>query len=341
MKTPRVTELALVAAALFAATAGACSLFRLGGKPAEPVRPFSHKAHGPDEGLGCSDCHVKAEKGEEAGMPPNLKKCMLCHEAMDEQKPGGRRLTDLVGQAPAWTSVTKLPDEVKFSHKTHLDAKVGCADCHKGIGDSVSITSAVRVDMDSCMACHAEKAKPNDCSTCHAQISKDVPPASHRHSWKEVHGETVKASLDSGTTSRCELCHDSRTCIGCHQDEAPRNHTNFWRIQGHGVQAGVDRSNCATCHKTDFCDRCHKETAPRTHTSSWGGSQSRHCLTCHEPAADQGCTLCHEGTPSHLSATPKPGWHVAGMNCRNCHGPGLSAPFQHVDNGDNCNNCHR
>lgn len=342
MKTLR--EVMKVGGIILLVSITACGLVDLfGSKQAKPDRPFSHKKHLDKElDLECSACHTKADKGEEAGMPANLKKCMMCHEEIDENKPEGKKLANLVGDPPVWSTETKLPDEVKFSHKTHVDGKVSCTDCHKGIPTSEGITAEqVKLSMEDCMSCHTDKKVSNDCSTCHSAIAKDIKPPSHLHSWKELHGKTVRMRNEENRLDRCSMCHSESACAKCHQDEAPKNHTNFWRIQGHGVQASVDRNQCATCHRTDFCDRCHSETSPRTHTASWGSGQNRHCLTCHEPLASNNCTMCHKDTASHSTAPPKPAWHNNGMNCRQCHGPGLAAPWTHVDNGDNCNGCHR
>jgi hypothetical protein len=145
---------------------------------------------------------------------------------------------------------------------------------------------------------------------------------------------------DSGKSEdRCSLCHTDASCASCHQDEPPGNHTGQWRHRGHTMAASMDREHCAVCHQGDFCDRCHQETAPRNHRGTWGSTRNTHCLTCHFPLkTSEGCTLCHKDIPSHRKGAAKPGWHNAGMNCRQCHGAGVELP--HVDKGDDCNACH-
>ncbi|MBI4564687.1 MAG: cytochrome c3 family protein [Planctomycetes bacterium] len=331
----------VVMAATLAISLGACGLLKFLGLEKEPERPFSHLKHGKEQDLECQSCHTKAAKGAEAGMPVSLKKCMLCHEGIDEKQPPERKLAALYpGEKPAWSEVTKLPDEVIFSHKVHLDKKVGCAECHRGIEESASITEAVRVRKEACMGCHAERQASNECSTCHTAIRKERSPQSHGLSWKETHGKVVRLGMEDPPENRCSLCHTESTCTSCHRDEPPKNHTHFWRIQGHAVAVGVDRSSCATCHRTDFCDRCHQDTQPRTHTAAWGSPRNYHCLSCHTPLRSEGCALCHKSTPSHALAAPKPDWHTEGMNCRQCHVPGGSGPMPHPDKGDNCNACH-
>ena len=65
---------------------------------------------------------------------------------------------------------------------------------------------------------------------------------------------------------------------------------------------------------------------------------------CHFPIAFEGsCRACHFEEPQHETAPDQPDWHVPGMNCRGCHTPtGNGAPpLRHVDNGTQCETCHR
>ncbi len=327
-------------AGLFAATTAACGLVRWLGFEEGARRPFSHKVHGKAQELECSACHPKAEKEAGAGMPVSLKKCMLCHEEMDDKHPD-RKLATLVGEKPEWSRVTDLPDEVIFSHQVHLAKSVKCAECHVGIENNESVDASLRVDMDACIACHGSKAtRPDDCSTCHREIRRDVPPATHRVAWDRRHGDEVREGK-SDPASRCGLCHQEAQCSKCHQDEAPRNHTAFWRLQGHGISAETDRQRCETCHRTDFCDRCHRETAPRNHTATWAGTANRHCQSCHVPAAgDTNCAMCHRSA-THDSAPPRPSnaQHAGATpdQCRTCH---ETIGIPHPDNGDGCAICH-
>ncbi|MBI2933535.1 MAG: cytochrome c3 family protein [Planctomycetes bacterium] len=330
-----------VTGALLLLAMGACGVYRFLVPDQKAPRPFSHVKHGREQELECTSCHTKAEKGVEAGMPAGLKRCMLCHEGQDEQKPSERRLAAIVGDPPQWTRVTALPDEVRFSHQTHHEAKVACAECHRGIETCESITGEVRVSKDACMTCHAERGKKNECAVCHTEIRRDVAPATHHRNWTRRHGDEARAGEVPPYENRCALCHTQATCVSCHQDEAPRNHTNFWRVQGHAVAVAVDRSTCATCHRSDFCDRCHRDTAPRTHTAAWGLSQNRHCLGCHaEAGPNRPCITCHVRAV-HETAVSRPAdaQHAGATEnqCRSCH---LIIGLPHLDNGDRCGSCH-
>lgn len=330
----------LIAALVGCATVGQLAIYRQ-----RPIR-FSHQAHGAEAKLTCGDCHQGATEGDQAGMPAG-KACALCHKTPEDREkylnpflvagPDGKK-------AILFTSVTKLPEDLKFSHKQHLDAKLGCADCHGDVEHSVAVSADFRVAKDRCFDCHGGKHVEADCRVCHEKIDQDWAPASHQQMWTKRHGLVARLGDTSEAQNRCELCHQDASCATCHQDQSPANHNNHWRHRAHGLAASVDAEGCATCHRGDSCERCHNETAPRTHVAGWGGRQSRHCLGCHLPlSADQyNCGVCHQGAPSHTYlAKPKPAWHTPTMDCRQCHTATSPQPLPHVDKGDDCNACHR
>ncbi|HEY3321077.1 MAG TPA: cytochrome c3 family protein [Planctomycetota bacterium] len=304
---------------------------------------FPHKPHVVGEDIKCDICHKEAAKGEKAGFP-TVKSCMKCHDDIDEKKPPEKKVQAyLKDNKPQWTHVTELPKETKFSHKTHVDAKVECTTCHKGIAVSTGITMKNRIHMAECVACHAKEKVGNDlcndgCAVCHSYLSKEWKPGNHQDNWRELHGRA--AGFVTSSTQRCELCHTQKTCIQCHKNELPKDHTNYWRIRGHGVAADFDRQRCANCHTADSCIRCHKTVTPQSHKGNWA---SRHCFGCHLPLKDEPqCVACHKGTPAHGLAprTPQNQIHLRATadQCRDCHF-GLKLP--HPDNGDNCLFCHK
>lgn len=302
----------------------------------EPIA-FSHRLHVEEEGLSCTDCHLGAEDEDDPGMPtPAL--CSLCHDEDSEaEKPAERRIEALlVGEAFA-SAGKRFADEVIFPHLAHVEA-MDCTGCHAGIESNDDVRSIPLLGMDDCMSCHGQLSVANDCRTCHSEISRDRPPASHAHAWLEVHGGVVR-SRSEAVADDCTLCHTRESdCRTCHQEMAPRDHTNHWRLKGHGLMAQLDRTSCAVCHRTDACNRCHRDAEPVSHRGPWATSLNTHCLSCHQPIATQGCATCHQTNPAHLSAAPLPANHNPAMNCRQCHG--LSAPMPHVDNGDECIQCH-
>jgi len=191
--------------------------------------------------------------------------------------------------------------------------------------------------MDACVTCHAAEGMQDDCSVCHTELDVDVAPANHQLAWGRLHGD-VSRSCSEETANDCTMCHTQATCNACHQVEQPSNHDVYFARRGHGLHARMDRDSCATCHTQDACDRCHQVTEPMTHVGSFGGAYSSHCVGCHLPLQGESCFTCHKSTPSHATATPLPGNHNPGMNCRQCHG--LDQPLPHVDKGDACINCH-
>lgn len=142
-------------------------------------------------------------------------------------------------------------------------------------------------------------------------------PESHRGDWLRYHGTFVPLNVNEAGQrgGACYACHDRNDCIECHSTRPPRDHTNFWRTRGHGLEAASNRERCLQCHRQDYCVRCHNETAPRTHVGNW---LSRHCSWCHFGpglAPADNCVVCHRVAP-HTSA-PHP--VNPGVDCLTCH----------------------
>jgi hypothetical protein len=178
------------------------------------------------------------------------------------------------------------------------------------------------------------------CAVCHKQIRTDQKPPSHQLAWTRLHGDTVR-NAGSKIENRCRLCHTEASCSTCHREQAPANHTGFWRYRGHGVAVDTNRSSCAVCHRSDFCDRCHRETAPQSHTGSWGGTKNRHCLSCHlSGGLVRPCSLCHNHVVHNAPPIPGDPQHagVPPTLCRSCHS---IVQMQHADNGESCVLCHK
>lgn len=326
------------AALLLTLAVSACLL----APPAEVAVAFDHAVHvGGEQNLKCEFCHPSTLTKDRAGMPaPEI--CAPCHDDLDKQRAPDRRLRSYfdAGSRYQRTEVATLGLDLNFSHKAHVQAgKLDCAQCHGDIAHSKGIPRP-EVSKRDCMSCHTERGVSNDCATCHREIGKEMRPASHDEGWLKAHGNTVRACPET-SEHRCELCHDAQaSCSACHREVMPADHTQHFRLRGHGVQASTDRSRCATCHhRRDFCSSCHEQTAPRSHIAGFGGSQNRHCAGCHLPANESGCTTCHAGGGTHPTATPLPVNHHPGMNCRQCHGVGVRLP--HIDVGAQCTTCHR
>jgi len=306
----------------------------------ETLPRFDHALHAAKTNLDCDSCHREASTSADAGMPSTAQ-CSLCHKDLDKEKPPERQASVFfAGDAIVSARVTEIDEEVRFSHQAHAKHGVACADCHGDIASSHAVPASARVTMDACIACHTQRTgRAEECAACHQQIRIDRAPESHLREWTRRHGGVVRMA-GGAKAADCTMCHtQERDCAGCHSVEAPADHTNYWRTRGHGISVRIDRDRCAACHQTDSCDRCHHDSAPRSHTASFGSPLDRHCNTCHLPLSSSGCATCHKSTPSHAQAPPMPPDHVAGMNCRQCHG--LSVPLPHPDKGDSCTSCHK
>ncbi|MBK7642618.1 MAG: cytochrome c3 family protein [Planctomycetes bacterium] len=305
------------------------------------VKPFSfsHKLHIEDQGLGCTDCHLKSDTDERPTIP-NAKQCALCHNDIDAQKPPEKQIAQLFeGNEFKAHDYSRQSEEIVFPHLKHATLDLECTACHAAVATSEMVTPELKIGMDTCVACHQQKNAPTECSTCHSKIREDVPPPNHGATWQREHGRVMRANSNDVRAERCDTCHSESSCTACHKSEPPQSHNGFWRRRGHGLSASMDRKSCSACHEPESCEACHSATKPINHAGSWGDPLDRHCLTCHEPLRfEENCQTCHKDTPSHALAAPMPDGHIPGMNCRQCHGNGQ--PLPHVDNGSNCLECH-
>lgn len=190
---------------------------------------------------------------------------------------------------------------------------------------------------------HVDIDEDSKCIDCHDDIkTKKVRPSNHNQNWLTEHGGFSQQKFGFKQENVCSLCHAEAQCTGCHQQEEPRAHTEYWKNRGHGIFVSLDRSACMVCHKeVSFCERCHDSTRPASHNAIWGTPSNLHCQSCHFPvnsAGAQECAVCHQTTPSHISTpqTPNNALHVTGADCRDCH-----KPLRHPDNGMDCTVCHQ
>jgi hypothetical protein len=134
--------------------------------PAQPV-PFNHKLHA-GVGLQCGMCHANAAKAERAGLP-QAAQCMVCHAGIKNDSPDIVKLAGFqANQKPIpWARVYRLPDFIFFSHATHVNGKVACAECHGPVEQREALAAEVAHTMKSCMECHLVRKVTNECHVCH------------------------------------------------------------------------------------------------------------------------------------------------------------------------------
>jgi hypothetical protein len=136
-------------------------------KPIEQPIPFNHKKHC-DVGLGCDTCHKLDPKGDLEQIP-SAADCMNCHQAIKTDSPDVQVLAQYAKEAKPipWVRVYTIPDFVLFSHKTHLDAKIKCEECHGPVSSREVLAREKDFTMKTCISCHrADKAKTT-CDVCH------------------------------------------------------------------------------------------------------------------------------------------------------------------------------
>ncbi len=135
--------------------------------PPQPIA-FSHKLHVGTAKLGCNDCHAPSKNGSTVAMP-QAGKCMVCHAAVDADKPDIQQLAAAAksGEPIVWNRVYAVPSFVQFSHKTHMDGGSQCEDCHGQVAQQEVIARVRDISMGGCISCHTAKAAPVGCGTCH------------------------------------------------------------------------------------------------------------------------------------------------------------------------------
>lgn len=135
--------------------------------PPQPI-PFSHKKH-LSLNLKCEECHSNPDPGEQITFPPATK-CMACHMAIAKDKPSIQKLTEFAKAKKdvPWVQVYRVPDFVYWNHRTHLEAKLKCDQCHGAVADLDVMTKVTSVTtMGGCVACHRKADAPTGCESCH------------------------------------------------------------------------------------------------------------------------------------------------------------------------------
>jgi cytochrome c7-like protein len=149
--------------------------------PAQPIR-FSHKVHAGDAHIGCTSCHVYAERGPVAGIP-SMSRCMGCHKFVKDDPDNPALAEELKRLQPvlraegpiAWVRVHRVPDHVYFTHAGHVRAGVKCQECHGEVEKMEAVRQVAPLTMGWCLDCHhakqrerpAERARLTECITCH------------------------------------------------------------------------------------------------------------------------------------------------------------------------------
>lgn len=157
-----------------------------GWDPAQPIK-FSHVRHVQQNKMECQYCHWSVAKAAFAALP-ETESCMGCHriiaggsegnkadatpsqkQTADEARKEVSKIADYYnkGQAIPWQKVHVMPDFVRFNHKRHVKAGVGCQECHGQIPAMPVVQRVSSMKMGWCISCHRERGASIDCAVCH------------------------------------------------------------------------------------------------------------------------------------------------------------------------------
>ncbi len=135
--------------------------------PAQPIA-FSHRLHVGEVGIECQMCHAYARRGPVAGIP-SVARCAGCHIAILPSRPEIEKILGYQerGEPIPWVRVHHLPDYVRFTHKRHVRAGLGCETCHGEVETMEAAQQVSPLTMGWCLSCHEQRQAPVDCLICH------------------------------------------------------------------------------------------------------------------------------------------------------------------------------
>ncbi len=157
-----------------------------GWRPEQPIK-FSHVRHVQQSKMECQYCHWSVAKAAFAALP-EAESCMGCHKiimggseynksvqtdadkaALAQAQAEVKKLAKFYSEGTPipWQKVHVMPDFVKFNHKRHIKAGMGCQECHGQIPEMPVVQRASSMKMGWCVGCHRERGTSIDCTTCH------------------------------------------------------------------------------------------------------------------------------------------------------------------------------
>ena len=213
----------------------------------------------------CDSCH--GEWIGEAGRPAPRAECARCHK-------------DLAGPTETATRAGSLvipPPNIIFAHKTHVDAKIACTDCHARVPSKTVATRDDYPTMDRCIACHKERGVSTACKTCHlsgpsGRLITHLPSGEleprRLHSFAIHSGEFLRNHAIPAQRQKdyCASCHSEADCLQCHDGVSRdvRYHPGDW-ISTHSIRSRKDDPRCQSCHRVQsFCLDCHVRSGVAT-----------------------------------------------------------------------------
>lgn len=145
-------------------------VFRPTRTTSQPIQ-FNHRKHVQELEIECATCHEYYATGESSGLP-GLGTCLGCHEEPITESEEEQKLLKLAASSPRaeFRKLFRLPDDVYYSHRRHVTvAGLECETCHGEVATTTAPPPRplVRITMETCIACHAERNVSNDCTHCH------------------------------------------------------------------------------------------------------------------------------------------------------------------------------
>lgn len=155
-----------------------------GFRPEQPIK-FSHVTHVQKNKIECQFCHWSVAKSPYAAIP-EVETCVGCHKVIEipGADPIAAGVTGAGDKAKEeeikkihqyflkkepipWKKVHVTPDYVKFNHKRHVKAGVGCQECHGQIPEMEVVERVSSMKMGWCVSCHRDQGTSIDCYACH------------------------------------------------------------------------------------------------------------------------------------------------------------------------------
>nr|WP_314561880.1 cytochrome c3 family protein [uncultured Pseudomonas sp.] len=171
----------------------------------EQPLPFSHAHHAGELKIDCRYCHSAVQSSAMASLPPT-ETCMSCHSQVwknaDVLAPLRKSLRER--EPLHWQRVVDLPDYVYFHHGVHVNAGVGCSECHGQVDRMQLMFKARPLNMGQCLACHRDPAphlRPVDQVT-NMQWRTDEDRRALGERLMKAHPMDIRGLTDCGTCHR-------------------------------------------------------------------------------------------------------------------------------------------
>jgi len=137
------------------------------------------------------------------------------------------------------------PQPIRFNHRKHVDAGIGCADCHTGVREQARATLPTR---EACLTCHEQEVT----GSAEEKKLRDPVQAGQPLLWKQV----TRLPPHVYFSHRRHVALAGMECGGCHGPmetftEPPRRPFRPMTMKA-----------CQECHERmragNDCDDCHR-----------------------------------------------------------------------------------